>query len=109
MSDLVYNVTNGNFETEVLKCDKVVIVDFWAEWCGPCRALAPVLDKIAEENPDTIKVCKVNVEEEPQLAAKFNIRNIPFMCVFKDGQKVNDLVGNLPKDKILAEVNKHVG
>ncbi len=107
MSDLVHKVTNANFEVEVLKNDKIVLVDFWAEWCGPCRALAPTLEQIADEKKDIVKICKVDVESEPQLAAQFNIRNIPFMGIFKGGQKVGEIVGNLPKAKIIAEIEKH--
>lgn len=106
MSDLVVKVTDKNFQTEVLECKVPVIVDFWADWCGPCLALAPVLEEIAKERPGEIKICKVNVEDNPELAAKFNIRNIPFLAFIKDGQKVAELVGNHPKHTILKQIQE---
>jgi thioredoxin 1 len=105
MSDLVMHVTEKNFQTEVLESNIPVLVDFWADWCGPCVALAPTLEEIAKERQGKIKICKVNVEEEPQLAAQFNIRNIPFLAFIKNGQKVGDLVGNQPKQTILKAVD----
>lgn len=106
MSDLVVKVTDKNFQTEVLESKTPVIVDFWADWCGPCLALAPVLESLASEHPDKIKICKVNVEDNPELAAKFNIRNIPFLAFIKDGQKVSELVGNHPKHVILKQIEE---
>lgn len=105
MSDLVSTVTDKNFQTEVLENKTLVLVDFWAEWCGPCVALGPVLENVAQERQGKVKVCKVNVEENPQLAARFNIRNIPFLAFVKDGQKVGELVGNQPKQVILKQVD----
>lgn len=105
MSDLVMHVTEKNFQTEVLESNVPVLVDFWADWCGPCVALAPTLEEVARERQGKIKICKVNVEEEPQLAAQFNIRNIPFLAFIKNGQKVGDLVGNQPKQSILKAVD----
>lgn len=105
MSELVLHVTEKNFQTEVLESSVPVLVDFWADWCGPCVALAPTLEEVARERQGKIKVCKVNVEEEPQLAAQFNIRNIPFLAFIKNGQKVGDLVGNQPKQTILKAVD----
>ncbi|MEY3901518.1 MAG: hypothetical protein RL189_824 [Pseudomonadota bacterium] len=105
MSELVMHVTEKNFQTEVLESNMPVLVDFWADWCGPCVALAPTLEEVARERQGKIKVCKVNVEEEPQLAAQFNIRNIPFLAFIKNGQKVGDLVGNQPKQTILKAVD----
>ncbi len=97
----VLHISKEDFETEVLKSDKPVLLDFWASWCGPCRMVAPVLDEIAEERPD-IKVCKVNVDEQPELASAFNIMSIPTLMVVKDGAVVNQSVGALPKAQILA-------
>jgi thioredoxin 1 len=93
-------VTNKNFEEEVLKSDKPVIVDFWAAWCGPCRMVAPVLEEIAAENPD-IKVAKINVDEESELASQFRIMSIPTLSVFKGGKLVGTAVGVRPKAEIL--------
>lgn len=105
MSENIMNVTENNFKTEVLEANTTVLVDFWAEWCGPCVALTPILEEIAKERAGKVKVCKVNVEEQPNLAAQFNIRNIPFMAFIKNGQKVADLVGNHPKQTILKAID----
>ncbi len=93
-------ITKENFESEVLKSDKPVIVDFWAPWCGPCRMLGPVISEIAEEH-DEIKVCKVNVDNENDLATQFGVMSIPFVASFKDGQLYKSTVGFQPKEGIL--------
>ena len=85
-------ITSENFEAEVLKADKPVLLDFWASWCGPCKMLAPIVEEIANENTD-IKVGKVNVDEQPQLAQQFGIMSIPTILVFKDGKVANQTVG----------------
>lgn len=94
-------ITAANFEEEVIKSEKTVLVDFWATWCGPCRMLAPVIEEISEERTD-IKVCKVDVDEEPELAAEYGIQSIPTLIVFKDGKAVNKSIGVRPKDDIIA-------
>ena len=96
----VIHVTKDTFEKEVLQSEKTVLLDFWASWCGPCRMVSPVLDEIAAERPD-IKVCKVNVDEEVQLATQFGIMSIPTLMVFKNGEKTNQALGALPKARIL--------
>ena len=96
----VVTVTNENFAAEVLGSDKTVLVDFWASWCGPCKMLSPMVDQIAEERPD-IKVCKINVDDEPELAGQYGVMSIPNLLVFKNGEKVNSSVGVVPKAKIL--------
>ena len=93
-------ITKENFEQEVLKSDKPVLVDFWAGWCGPCKMISPVVDQIAEENPD-IKVGKIDVDAEAELAIKFNVMSIPTLILFKDGKVVNQSVGVIPKQAIL--------
>ncbi|MDO4487851.1 MAG: thioredoxin [Eubacteriales bacterium] len=95
------NLTKSSFETEVLNSDKPVLVDFWATWCGPCRMLAPVIAEIAEEHPE-IKVCKVNVDEEPELASAFNVMSIPTVIAFKEGKATGTVIGYRPKADFLA-------
>ena len=97
-------ITKENFEAEVLKSDVPVILDFWATWCGPCRMIAPTLAEIAEENVGKIKVGKVNVDDEMDLAVRFGITAIPTLIAFKDGQKVNQAMGVMSKDQILAMI-----
>ena len=97
----VLHITKDTFEAEVLKSEKPVLLDFFAVWCGPCKMIAPVLDEIAEERED-IKVCKVNVDEEPELAAKYQVMSIPTLVVIKDGEIVNQSLGAKPKAQILA-------
>ncbi len=93
-------VTEQTFEQEVIQSDKPVIVDFWAEWCGPCHAVAPVLDKIAEERKDELKLVKVNIDEEQGLAQRFGIASIPTMVLFRDGQPAAAAIGAQPKGSL---------
>ena len=95
------NITSANFKSEVLASDKPVIVDFWATWCGPCRMLGPVVEELAEEHPE-IKVCKVNVDDEPDLAQQYGVMSIPFRVSFKNGQLPKSAVGVQPKESLLA-------
>ena len=101
-------ITKDNFEAEVVKADRPVLVDFWATWCGPCMMLGPVVAEIAEERKDVIKVGKVNVDEEPELAAKFGIMSIPAVLLFKDGEVVANSVGYISKEDMNAFVSASI-
>jgi thioredoxin 1 len=97
---MAIDVTEATFEQEVLQSDKPVIVDFWAEWCGPCHAVAPVLDKIAEERPGEVKLVKVNIDEEQGLSMKYGVMSIPTMILFRDGEPAAAAVGAQPKSML---------
>ncbi len=107
MGKMTTAVTDASFDKDVIKANEIVLVDFWAEWCGPCRALAPKLEEIAQEMSGTVKVVKMNVDENTQTPGQFGIRGIPAMLLFKGGQKVGELVGNHPKDSIVALIKEN--
>ena len=94
-------LTKANFNEEAVKTKDTVLIDFWADWCGPCRMLSPIVDEIANEAPQGVKVCKVNVDEQPELAPQFQIMSIPTLVVLKDGRLVNKSVGVQPKANIV--------
>ncbi|MGO8961436.1 MAG: thioredoxin [Streptosporangiaceae bacterium] len=97
-------VTDATFEAEVLKADKPVVVDYWAEWCGPCRMVGPVLEEIASEHGEKIDIVKLNVDENPVVTQRYGIMNIPTMSVFKNGEVVKEIVGAKPKSALLREL-----
>ena len=99
----VLHITKETFEAEVLKSDKPVLLDFFAVWCGPCKMIAPILDEIAEERED-IKVCKVDIDEQPELASRYRVMSVPTLMVLKEGRIVEQSVGAKPKHQILAMV-----
>ena len=101
----VVHVDSKNFEAEVLKSSQPVLLDFWATWCGPCRMLAPVLDQVAAEKEGQVKVCKLDIDQNPELASQYGVMSIPTLMVFKNGQVVNKSVGLIPK----AAVEKLLG
>lgn len=102
MGEFTKAVTDASFEADVLKSSKPVLVDFWAEWCGPCKMIAPVLEELAKELGDTVTIAKVNVEENPETPTNFGVRGIPTMILFKDGAPVATKVGALPREKLKA-------
>ncbi len=99
----VMKVNKESFETEVLKAEGMVLVDFFADWCGPCKMLSPIVDEVAEENTD-IKVCKINVDDEPELAMRYNVMSIPTLVVIQNGEEVNKSVGLVSKEDIIKMV-----
>ena len=100
--------TDGQFNEDVIKSSVPVLVDFWAEWCGPCRSLGPKLEDISNELGDKLKVAKVNVDENQSTPSTYGVRGIPTMILFKDGEVVEQMVGNYPKEQILDLINKHI-
>ncbi len=93
-------VTDDNFESEVLKSNTPVLVDFWAEWCGPCKALTPIIDELGTELGDKIKIVKINIEDAPETPSKYGIRGVPTLMIFKNGEIIDTRVGGLPKDQL---------
>ena len=103
------DVTEQNFDAEVLQSDIPVLVDFWADWCGPCRMIAPSVDAIADEHAGKLKVVKVNIDQEAPVAAKYGVMSIPTLILFKAGEVTEQIVGALPKQKIVEKIAPHLG
>jgi thioredoxin 1 len=101
-------VTDANFESEVLQSEKPVLVDFWAEWCGPCRMIAPIVEEIAREYNGTLKVGKMDVDANPQVSMQFGIRSIPTLLIFKGGRVVDQVIGAVPKRVLTEKLSKHL-
>lgn len=105
-SDKIQNVTDASFENDVLKSAQPVLIDFWATWCGPCRAIAPVVEQLAGEYAGKVKVVKVNIDENPKTPTQYDVRSIPTLLMFKEGKVVGQIVGAVPKPKIEELVKK---
>ena len=108
MAGSVSEVTDNNFQAEVLESPQPVLVDFWAPWCGPCRMVAPVVDEIAQQYEGQIKVVKLNTDENPNVASQYGIRSIPTLMIFKGGQKVDMVVGAVPKTTLSNTLEKYL-
>jgi len=106
---LLAEVDAASFDVEVLQADRPTLVDFWAEWCGPCRMMAPILEELAEQNSDKLKVAKVDVQANPDLAIRYAVTNIPTMLLFVDGELKERLVGYMPAPKIIQQIAPHLG
>jgi len=108
MSENISDLDNSTFDTTIQNTSVPVLVDFWAPWCGPCKAIAPVLDELATELGDKVKICKVNVDDSSEVAGKFNIRAIPAMLIFKGGEKVDEIIGLSDKNAIKTKLEAHI-
>ncbi len=108
MSESILEINDGNFQSEILESDKPALVDFWAPWCGPCRMVGPVVEELAGEFADQLKVGKLNVDDSPKTAAEYGIRSIPTLLIFKDGKVADQTVGAAKKEQLKAFVEKNL-
>ncbi len=102
-------ITDANFEQEVLKSNLPVLIDFWAEWCAPCRMIAPMVEEIAKEYDGKLKVGKLDIDSNPQVSMKYGVRSIPTLLVFRDGRVVEQIIGAVPKHQLVDKISSHVG
>ena len=107
MTKLVTNISDESFDAEVLKCSVPVMVDFWAEWCGPCKSIAPIIEELAREYEGKIKICKLNIDESPETPTKFSVRGIPTLLLFKNGAVVSQKVGAAAKSQLSAWIDSN--
>ena len=104
----IFSTSDSNFDSDVLKSSKPVIVDFWAEWCGPCKQIGPILEEISEEKKETIKILKLNIDENPETPQKYGVRGIPTLMMFRDGKLIDTKVGSLPKSSLIEWINNNL-
>jgi thioredoxin 1 len=102
------NLTDNSFDEEIMNSETPVLVDFWAEWCGPCKLVAPILDEIAEEKSSTMRLAKLNIDDNIRTAQRFGVMSIPTMILFKNGEEVRRIVGAMPKSKLAAEIEEYL-
>jgi len=108
VNEKIHHISDASFEADVLKSDRPVLVDYWAEWCGPCKMIAPILDEIAEEYDGKLRVAKLNIDENPATPPKYGIRGIPTLMLFKDGEVEATKVGALSKSQLTAFLDQHI-
>ncbi|MBC8359728.1 MAG: thioredoxin [Candidatus Aminicenantes bacterium] len=108
MTEGILNVSDDNFEEEVLKNELPVLVDFWAVWCAPCQMIVPILEYLVENYKDKLKICKLNVDENMKTSSNYGVRSIPTILLFKDGELKETMIGALPQDKIIDMISKHL-
>lgn len=109
MAEGVFDVTTSTWDQDVLGADTLVMVDFWAVWCGPCRMIAPTVEELAKEYSGKLKVCKLNTDDNPDIASRYKIMGIPTVMFFKDGEKVDQLVGAVPKSQLKSKIDQYSG
>jgi thioredoxin 1 len=104
-----FAVSDASFDQEVLQSDQPVLVDFWAEWCGPCRMIAPVLEKLADEYSGSLKIAKLDVDANQRTMMQYGVQSIPSLILFKDGKEVERLIGYMPKERLVQRIRPHIG
>ncbi|UCB44572.1 MAG: thioredoxin [Spirochaetota bacterium] len=102
------DTSDSNFDKDIIDADKLVIVDMWAEWCGPCKLMEPVLKEFAEEYLEHVKLVKLNIDQNQQTPAKFNVMNIPTLLLFKEGKEIDRIIGAMPKNQLIKQIKKHL-
>ena len=108
MSKYIFNITDDEFNKEVIQNDKVTLVDFWAPWCGPCKSMMPILDQISEHYQEKLKIVKINIDKNKNTATQFSVRGIPTLMVFKDGENIETKVGSIEKSKLIKILDKYI-